>query len=62
MSAPAHADWNSNTAGTATEMTFPAPAEEVAMRDRLNVVRDTMIVLGIQVVFRAMLLLRRLNF
>jgi hypothetical protein len=43
-------------------MAFPAPAEEVPMRERLNVVRDTMIVLGIQIVFRAMLLLRRLNF
>lgn len=62
MSAPAHGNWNSNPVGTTAEMTFPAPAEEVAMRERVNVVRDTMIVLGIQVVFRAMLLLRRLNF
>lgn len=32
------------------------------MRDKLHVVRDTMIVFGIQIVFRTMLLLRRLNF
>jgi hypothetical protein len=62
MSAPARADWNSNPAITTTEMSFPAEAQEVAMRERVNVVRDTMIVLGIQIVFRAMLLLRRLNF
>lgn len=62
MSAPAHSNWNSNPAGTTAEMEFHAPAEDVAVWDRLNVVRDTMIVLGIQIVFRAMLLLRRLNF
>jgi hypothetical protein len=62
MSAAAHRDWNSNSMSTTVEMAFPAPAEEVAMREKLNVVRDTMFVLGIQIVFRAMLLLRRLNF
>jgi hypothetical protein len=61
MSAPSSSEWNSQQAGTATEMALPAPGE-YAMRDKLNVVRDTMIVFGIQIVFRAMLLLRRLNF
>jgi hypothetical protein len=62
MSAPTRDDWNSNPMGATAEMAFPAPTEDVAMRERVNVVRDTMIVLGIQIVFRAMLLLRRLNF
>jgi hypothetical protein len=62
MSAPAGREWSSNQIGTTAEMALPAPAEEIAMREKLNVVRDTMIVFGIQIVFRAMLLLRRLNF
>lgn len=32
------------------------------MRRRLEAVRDTLIVLGIQIVFRAMLALRRWNY
>jgi len=62
MSAPANSDWISNQLGTTAKMALPAPAEEVAMRERLNVVRDTIIVFGLQIVFRAMLLLRRMNF
>jgi hypothetical protein len=61
MSAPSSREWNSSQDGVTAEMALPAP-EEYVMRDRLNVVRDTMIVFGIQIVFRAMLLLRRLNF
>jgi hypothetical protein len=61
MSALAGNRWNSDHEVTA-EAALPVPAEEIAMREKLNVVRDTMIVLGIQIVFRAMILLRRLNF
>jgi hypothetical protein len=62
MSASASRDWSSSQLGTTAEMALPAPTEEVAMREKLNVVRDTMIVFGLQIVFRAMLLLRRMNF
>ncbi|HXQ25848.1 MAG TPA: hypothetical protein VN822_05520 [Candidatus Acidoferrales bacterium] len=41
---------------------FSAVFEEFAMRERLAVVRDTLIVLGLQVVFRATMILRRLNY
>jgi hypothetical protein len=62
MSALAGNDWQSEQDGVTVEAALPVPAEEIAMREKLNVVRDTMIVLGIQIVFRAMILLRRLNF
>jgi hypothetical protein len=62
MSVLANNDWRSNRNPVTAEMALPASAEEMAMREKLNVVRDTMIVLGIQIVFRAMILLRRLNF
>lgn len=62
MSALVRSDWNSGRIGFAAETTFPAPVEENAMRENLNVVRDTMIVFGLQIVFRAMLFLRRINF
>ncbi len=61
MSAPSSSEWNLRQEGVTAEMALPGP-EEYAMRDKLNVVRDTMIVFGIQIVFRAMLLLRRMNF
>ena len=41
---------------------YPAVFEEISMRERLVVVRDTLIVLGLQVVFRATMILRRLNY
>ncbi|MBZ5695636.1 MAG: hypothetical protein LAN36_09775 [Acidobacteriia bacterium] len=41
---------------------YPAAFEEISMRERFVVVRDTLIVLGLQVVFRATMILRRLNY
>jgi len=49
MSAFACTDWN-------------ADIEEAPMREKMAAVRDTLIVLGLQVVFRAMMVLRRLNY
>jgi len=45
----------------AAEMFSPA-AEESAMRARLVALRDTIIVLALQLVFRTMMLLRRWNY
>lgn len=39
-----------------------AEHEEVSTRETLAAVRDTIIVLGIQVVFRTMMFLRKLNY
>jgi hypothetical protein len=62
MSVTASNDWSTNRNSITAEIVVSAPVEEIAMREKLNVLRDTMIILGIQIVFRAMLLLRRLNF
>ncbi len=47
-------------------MKFPvavaARFEDVVMREKLTLVRDTLIVLGLQLVFRAVMLLRRWNY
>jgi hypothetical protein len=43
-------------------MVFPKPMDEGAKYLRLAVFRDTLIVLGLQLVFRAMMLLRRWNY
>jgi hypothetical protein len=45
----------------ANEMLSPAAIQEFAMRERLIVVRDTLVVLGIQIAFRVVMLLRRWN-
>ena len=44
------------------EMALSADFEEVAMRKMLVAVRDTLIVLGLQLVFRAVMLARRWNY
>ena len=58
----ANTDWRRNRGAVAIAIPFPAAFEEFAMRERLVAVRDTLIVLGLQVVFRATMILRRLNY
>jgi len=41
---------------------FPKAMDEGAKYLRLDVFRDTLIVLGLQLIFRAMMLLRRWNY
>jgi hypothetical protein len=53
MTAIAGPDWEIQRKGL---------VEETAMRERLIAVRDTMIVLGLQLVFRAVMLARRWNY
>ena len=43
-------------------MPHQARSEGPSMRKRIDAIRDTLIVLGIQIVFRAMLALRRWNY
>lgn len=52
---------SSNGRAVTAEMTLPATTEEAAMREKLCAVRDTLIVLGIQIVFRTIMLLRSWN-
>jgi hypothetical protein len=43
-------------------MPFPANCEEIPMRRKLLIVRDTLVVLALQAVFRATQALRSLNY
>lgn len=56
--------WNgeSQAVAVATAMPFPAAMEDSAMRDCLEAVRDTLLVLGLQVVFRVTQFLRHWNY
>jgi hypothetical protein len=55
-------DWNADRGGTAAEMTRAAGFEKVSVGKKLIVVRDTLIVLSMQIVFRATMFLRHLNY
>jgi len=55
------ADWRPNRA-VAVAIPYPADLGNLFMRERLVAVRDTLIVLGLQIVFRATMILRRLNY
>ena len=61
MSAPANTSGSSNAQAVALEIPFSVAAGENEMRERLIVIRDTLIVLGIQLAFRTGILLRRWN-
>jgi hypothetical protein len=62
MSALANNEWNSGQETEVAAMSFPDSTEERNMRYRMRVVRDTLLVLGIQLVFRFTLFLRRWNY
>jgi hypothetical protein len=64
MSSIASNGWNShsNTSSTARAMALPKDTDEPAIRNRLSNLRDTLLVLGLQIVFRATLILRRWNY
>jgi hypothetical protein len=55
-------DWNVNQGGAAAEMSTLAARKPVTMRQRVAAVRDTLIVLGMQIVFRVTMFLRHLNY
>jgi hypothetical protein len=48
--------------GTAAAMTRAAGFERISMRHRVAAVRDTLIVLAMQIVFRTTMFLRHLNY
>jgi hypothetical protein len=62
MSAVAGNGLDRNREAVAAAMPFPESREAGLMRVRMEAVRDTLIVLGLQVVFRAMMMLRRWNY
>jgi len=46
----------------AAEMPFPVKCEETSMREKLGAVRDTLLVLALQLVFRATQAMRSWNY
>jgi hypothetical protein len=54
--------WESNRGEAAKSMLPAAARRKKSIRDRVDAVRDTLVVLAIQIVFRAMQLLRRWNY
>ena len=61
MSALTGSDWNADRGGKAAEMTYTG-FQKSPVRQKLAAVRDTLIVLGMQIVFRATMFLRHLNY
>jgi hypothetical protein len=62
MSALAGGEWKTDGDQLAAQAARAAVVEESSMREKLDIVRDTLIVLMLQVVFRTMMLLRRMNY
>jgi hypothetical protein len=61
MHRPANTTWDSNRT-VAISIPWPAGFEDNPMRARITAVRDTLIVLVLQIVFRATTFLRHLNY
>jgi hypothetical protein len=62
MSAIAGPDWSVPADGLRPQFSRVSVFEEKVMREKLVAIRDTMIVLGLQLVFRTVMLLRRWNY
>jgi len=62
MSALANRGWESTDDSTVGALPFPESTEETALRERMLILRDTVLVLALQLVFRATLALRRWNY
>jgi hypothetical protein len=62
MSAIARPAWNAQNDGLPARLPPASIVEESPMREKLAAIRDTVIVLSIQLVFRAFMLLRRWNY
>jgi hypothetical protein len=62
MSALASSGWRSGAHAIVATPPIPQAAEEGAVKKRIHILRDTLVVLAIQIVFRATLVLRRWNY
>jgi len=62
VSALADQSWPTQRPANRAAASWPQPPEKKTFRMRIDAIRDTLIVLGIQIVFRAMLALRRWNY
>jgi hypothetical protein len=55
-------DWNANSVAPAVELANSTPSEGFSFRQKMMVVRDTLVVLAMQLVFRTTMFLRHLNY
>jgi len=62
MTAVAGPNWENQQDSLTTRLPDASAFEEPAMREKLFAIRDTMIVLSLQLVFRAFMLARRWNY
>lgn len=62
MSVGAGKSWNARTTAAAVVLPHPFALEATPVRERLTIVRDTLVVLGMQMAFRAVMILRQLNY
>jgi len=62
MCALASSGWESSGDASAEAMPFPEGSKEMALRERMLILRDTILVLALQLVFRATMVLRRWNY
>jgi len=54
--------WSARSTAVAVALPYPAGIEVVSMREKLSIIRDTLIVLSMQIAFRTAQLLRHLNY
>ena len=62
MSALANSGWESRGDASVEAMPFPDGSKEMALRERMMILRDTILVVALQLVFRATMALRRWNY
>ncbi|HKQ85296.1 MAG TPA: hypothetical protein VJS43_00865 [Candidatus Acidoferrales bacterium] len=62
MSARTDYRWSPRSTAVAVALPYGAAMEVVSMREKLSIIRDTLIVLGMQIAFRTAQLLRHLNY
>jgi hypothetical protein len=62
MSALAHNGWQRRQDAAVATMPIPDESEDTALRHLMRNFRDTLLVLSLQIVFRATMALRRWNY
>jgi hypothetical protein len=62
IAGPDWPDWDRQSDRPRTRLPHTPVLEETVMREKLAAIRDTMIVLSLQLVFRAFMMLRRWNY
>ena len=62
MSALANSGWEARGDASVEAMSFPEGSKEMALRERMLILRDTILVVALQLVFRATMVLRRWNY